>query len=253
MTAPAPLPTDAEREELVGSWSMYQRRGGHRASTDDVVTAWLAVRGSSSAPARYLDLGCGVGTVLLLTAHALRPGRSVGIEAQDESHTMCARSIAELPDPPAIQLLHGDFRSVDVAALGPFDLVTGSPPYFPEGTGVLPADPQRRACRFELRGGVEDYAIAAARVLAPGGRFVVVFPSAGAARAQAAAGAAGLHERSHARLWMREGRPAPFLDVWCFAREPGDVERLSFAIRYASGAVSDDYATARALLGLRRG
>lgn len=246
-----PLPSDAAREELVGDWCMYQRRGGHRASTDDVVTAWLAVRSASVPPARYLDLGCGVGTVLLLTARALRPARSVGVEAQEESYAMCARSIAELPAPPRIEVIHGDLRAP--LGLEPFELITGSPPYFPVGSGVLPTDPQRRACRFELRGGVEQYAEAAAAQLAPGGRFVVVFPTAQRARVSSAAERAGLHPRARAELTMREGRAAPFLDVWALAREPGDVDLISLHVRDAAGIVSDDYARARARLGLRRG
>ncbi len=247
----APLPVDAEREELVGDWCFYQRRGGHRASTDDVVTAWLAVRSCKAPPARYLDLGCGVGTVLLLTAHALRPCLSVGVEAQGESLAMCARSVAELPRPPRIEVVHGDLRQA--SGLEGFDLITGSPPYFPVGTGVLPTDPQRRACRFELRGGIEDYAAAAATALAPGGRFVVVFPSAQRQRLLTATERAGLHPRARAELWMRDGRASPFLDVWALAHEPGEVESIRFSVRDALGAVSDEYARARALLGLRRG
>ncbi len=248
-----PWPADAAREELVGDWSFYQRSGGHRASTDDVVTAWLAARVSQAPPARYLDLGCGVGTVLLLTAHALRPAFSLGVEAQEESHAMCARAVAELPDPPRIELLRGDLRALEERALPAFELITGSPPYFPVGTGVLPSDPQRRACRFELRGGVLDYARAAARALAPGGRFVVVFPSAGRARAEDAARLARLHARVHVEVFARAGRPAPLLDVWAFAREEGDIARERLSVRDLRGAITDEYAEARARLGLRRG
>ena len=40
---------------LSGDWRILQRTDGHRWSLDDLVTAWVATRGT--APARALDLG----------------------------------------------------------------------------------------------------------------------------------------------------------------------------------------------------
>ena len=69
---------------------------------------------------------------------------------------MARRAVSELPAdaPPTSTFVHKDFREFirpEDEDRG-FPLVTGSPPYFPIGTGVLPADAQRRACRFEARG-----------------------------------------------------------------------------------------------------
>ena len=57
-----------------------------------------------------------------------------------------------------------------------FDLITGSPPYFPQGAGVESEHPQKLACRFELRGTIADYCTTAAKHLAAGGLFAGVFP-----------------------------------------------------------------------------
>jgi tRNA1Val (adenine37-N6)-methyltransferase len=244
-------PDDAEAEELVGDWRIYQRRRGHRASTDDVLTAWMAVRLAGGAPARYVDLGCGIGSVLLLTAHRLRPGSSLGVEAQAQSALMARRSVAELPGAPPIAVEHADLRAVSAERHGLFDLVTGSPPYFPVGTGVLSADAQRRACRFELRGGVEAYCEAAARVLTPDGAFALVFPTDGDARVLAAAARSALHLRARADLFMREDRGKPFLTVYGLGRTAAPPASWSFAIRTAAGEVTEAYRAARAELGLR--
>jgi tRNA1(Val) A37 N6-methylase TrmN6 len=248
---PEGFPDDAVSEELVGAWRMYQRRRGHRASTDDVVTAWLAVHLAPRSPARYLDLGCGVGSVLLLTAHRLRPAYSLGVEAQAQSVALARRSVDELPDAPRIEIERLDMRAIDAERHGLFELVTGSPPYFPVGTGVLSGDAQRRACRFELRGGVEAYVEAAARVLAPGGIFTLVFPSQGDARVHDAAARSGMHLRAQVDLLMRADRAGPFLGVYAFTREPSAPRRWSFAIRDARGEVDVEYASARAELALR--
>src|SRR5213078_2755580 len=73
-----------------------------------------------------------------------------------------------------VELRHGDLRDPEMLPEGAtFDLVTGTPPYFPIGTGVESTLVQKAPCRFEHRGGVEDYTAAAARALAPRGRFAL--------------------------------------------------------------------------------
>jgi tRNA1Val (adenine37-N6)-methyltransferase len=267
--AVAPWPDDAVCDPLVGAWHLWQRRRGHRTSTDDVLTAWLAVRawraqrghGDSAAapyeisPARYADLGCGIGSVMLMTAHALRPAFTAGVEAQAQSVTMASRTVAELPGDQAITLYHGDLRAASAAALGgAFDLVTGSPPYFPVGAGTPSPDPQREACRFELRGGIEVYCAAAARVLAPWGQFAVVFQTTWDERVLSAAAAAGLSLTRRVDVKMRDEAAGPFLSVYVFApaasRVAAAVVEPAFAIRDAAGRVTDAYRTARAEIGL---
>ena len=46
-----------------------------------------------------------------------------------------------------------------------FDIVTGTPPYFPLVNGALPQDAGRGQCAFECRGGIETYLAACARNL----------------------------------------------------------------------------------------
>ena len=54
-----------------------------------------------------------------------------------------------------------------------FDLVTGTPPYVPPGMGREPTRALQAPCHIEQRGGIEEYCLAAARLLAPAGCFVV--------------------------------------------------------------------------------
>ncbi|HEX2677279.1 MAG TPA: hypothetical protein VHM19_11580, partial [Polyangiales bacterium] len=53
-------------------------------------------------------------------------------------------------------------------------------------------DSQRAHARVELRGGVEEYVLAASRVLAPGGKLVVCAEAGADARVEAGAERAGL-------------------------------------------------------------
>ncbi len=247
---PSGWPSDATRDRLIGDMHLYQRRGGHRTSTDDVVTAWFASKRFTRAPSRYLDLGCGVGSVLLMTAHRLRPLASVGVEAQPQSVEMAQRSVAELPlGSPEIVVKQADFRDPEFVS-GKFELVTGSPPYFPLSDGVLPVDPQRRACRFEARGGVEAYCEAASHVLDPSGHFYVVFQTTWDARVLAAGDAAQLHLTARADFRMRIDRPAPFLTVYEFRKHPSELIREELSIRDLNGAFTTEYQSARAELGV---
>ena len=248
---PAAWPRDAVRNRLIGDWHIYQRTGGHRTSTDDLITAWYAVQRNPDSPARYLDLGCGVGSVLLMVCQKLRPAFALGVEAQEQSIMLAARSLAELPDHRSeIALRHADFRELVIAGER-FDLITGSPPYFPMDAGVLPSDPQRRACRFEERGGVEAYMQTAARALSERGRFYLVFQTRWNERVTAAAASARLCVSGRADFWSRADRAEPFLSVFELARKTVEVpHRFQCAVRDADGAISSAYQDLRMKLGV---
>ena len=98
----------------------------------------------------------------MIAAWRLPGARFVTVEAQEESVRLARKSAVYNGLTSRYDIRCADFRSPD--AIGPnerFDLVLGSPPYFPLGTGIEGDHPQKIACRFELRGDVRDYARAA--------------------------------------------------------------------------------------------
>ena len=119
---------------LAGHWRIFQRVGGHRYSTDDVVTAWFAARAMRMAGipvTRTLDIGCGIGSVLMMTAWKHPAATCVGVEAQSLSWAMACRSIRYNGASARVEARHGDLRDASVVPEGAsFDLVTGTPPYF---------------------------------------------------------------------------------------------------------------------------
>jgi tRNA1Val (adenine37-N6)-methyltransferase len=186
-------PADGETlDRLSASRRVLQRRGGHRSGTDDVLAAWCAWQAMPDA-ARVADLGCGHATVALLLSSVLVEAEFVGVEAQELSAALGRRNLAlnGLEDRALVH--HADLRDFEDAA--GFDLVTGTPPFLPLGSGLLPKDPQRAAARFELRGGIEAYADAAVRLLRPGGRVSLLMDAQQDARCRGAVEAAGLHLR----------------------------------------------------------
>jgi tRNA1Val (adenine37-N6)-methyltransferase len=209
---------------LAGNWRILQRTDGHRFSLDDLCTAHHAARVATVAaaagvppPARLLDLGCGIGSVLLLLAWRFPAAAATGVEAQPMSADLARRSIAWNGVGDRCRVIQADLRDAALLGDATFDLVTGTPPYFPRGTGPESPLCQRGPCRFEHRGGIEDYARAAARVLAPGAAFVACAPAGQAARVTAAAGAAGLAVERWREVIPRAGK-APLLALFCMRR-----------------------------------
>ena len=228
--APGPrAPGEPSREELwpeegedlcwlAGDWRILQRVEGHRWSLDDLATAWFAAS-QCERPLRVADLGCGIGTVLLFTAWRFPEAQCIGVEAQEMSAKMARRSIAWNGVEARCQVRDGDLRDpLSIPEGAVFDLVTGTPPYFPIGTGIESERAQCGPCRFEYRGGIEDYCAAAARLLAPGGVFVACEASGQAGRVEEAAARAGLIVEKWLDVIPREGKP-PLVAVFSMRKK----------------------------------
>ena len=249
---------DETLDAISGHFRLFQLRDGHRFSTDDILTAWY---GTSWCPTARtaLDLGSGIGTVGMIVAWRLPGARLVTVEAQAESVALARKSARFNGVEERYEIRTGDFREAGVVrAEERFDLVTGSPPYFPPGTGVVSEHPQKVACRFELRGTVADYCATAARHLAPGGFFACVFPTDAAQLARVEAGArdAGLVIVRRRPVVFRAGEPplvglfgmmrATDLPEWF--RGPTWVEP-ELIIRTRAGTIHPEYSAVKLAIG----
>lgn len=172
--------TDVDPSEtldaLSGHFKIFQKKKGHRYSTDDLLVAWY---GSSWCPSakRVLDMGSGIGSVGMISAWRLQGAQFTAIEAQEESAKLQRKSLELNGLLSRYELRHGDFRDPKVLPFeDQYDLILGSPPYFPLNAGIHGDDPQKIACRFEVRGDVRDYIRVGSQHLNPGGLLSLVFP-----------------------------------------------------------------------------
>lgn len=180
-------------DAISGYFRLFQLAEGHRFSTDDILTAWYGTSWCPSAR-RVLDLGSGIGTVGMICAWRLPGARFVTVEAQPESVALARKSARYNGLEDRCEIREGDFRAAEtIGTQEQFDLITGSPPYFPPDSGIPSGHPQKLACRFELRGTIADYCATAAKHLASGGFFACVFPHEAAQRKRVEAAAKKSH------------------------------------------------------------
>lgn len=243
---------------LCGNYRIFQYAKGHRYSTDDVLTAWY---GTQCAPRveRAADLGSGIGSVAIIAAWRLPGARFWTVEAQEQSVRLARKSVRYNGIDDRFTIRHGDLRDpsmLDDAA--PFDLVTGSPPYFPPGTALEADHTQAVPARIEVRGDVRDYAKAAARILAPGGLFAFVFPYLrrdDAARALEENGLVLLRRRD---VVFKEGA-APLIALFGasraedFASDQRTVIEPELTVRRSDGKIDPEYAAVRISFGFPPG
>ncbi|HVT02409.1 MAG TPA: methyltransferase [Thermoanaerobaculia bacterium] len=268
---PGPIPpggVEVEEGEtldfLCGYYRIFQYAKGHRYSTDDVLTAWY---GTQWAPRveRAADLGSGIGSVAMISAWRLPGATFCTVEAQSISIRLARKSIRYNGLENRFRPYEGDLR--DETVLGhelPFDLVTGSPPYFPKGTAAPADHPQAVGARIETRGAIEDYARAASRILGLGGLFAFVFPMNQLDRVIDALAASGLVLLRYRPVVFREG-DAPLIGLFAASRaadlpvsftsprEGKPVVESPLIIRTRKGGVHPEYATVRLSFGFPPG
>ncbi len=252
-------------DALSGHYKIFQLKDGHRFSTDDLLVAWYGTSNSIGAR-RVLDLGSGLGTVAMIAAWRLPGAHFTTIEAQETSFKLSQKSHTYNGLTHRLEARFGDFRDDTLFKRDEtFDLILGSPPYFPLDAGVLSDHPQKVACRFEVRGTVAAYLAAAAPRLAPGGMVSVVFPVRPMdqhARVQEGAAAAGLvvvRER-----WVRlKATEDPLLGVFLLMKKsdlPDDyvdaclrkpLREPDLVIRRADGSIDPEYSAVKLSIGFR--
>ena len=276
--APLRIEPDETLDAISGHFRLFQLRDGHRFSTDDILTAWYGTTWCPTARTA-LDLGSGIGTVGMICAWRLPGAKFVTVEAQGESVVLARKSARYNGLADRYEIREGDFRgelendgradlpfSPDASPRVPtvlradekFDLITGSPPYFPPDAGVKSEHPQKLACRFELRGTIADYCSTAARHLAPGGFFACVFPHEAAqlARVEAAAKKSGLVIIRKRPVVFREGDP-PLIALFGMMRAEDLPEWFrgqtwtepDLVIRTRDGKIHPEYSAVKLAIG----
>lgn len=228
---------------------VLQREKGHRFSSDDVATAYVAHQACPGAE-RILDMGCGLGSVLLQMAWKQPSARLWGVEAQAQSFELLRRNVERSGFGSRITIAHGDLRDRELlAGFGSgFELVTGTPPYFPPSAALDAEDEQRAYARIEYRGGVEAYIEAGRDMLSAHGRLVLCTDARITQRTTSASEAAGLSIAERWDVIPRAGK-SPLFSVWTLCHQRTATHHRTLTLRSESGATTPDARALREFCG----
>lgn len=122
-----------------------------------------------------LDLGTGTGIIPLLLSAKTRASHLTGLEIQEESADMAARSVALNGLEEKIDIVQGDIKEAGlIFGAASFDVVTCNPPYMIGQHGLKNPDAPKAIARHEVLCTLRDVIGQAAKVLRPGGNFFLV-------------------------------------------------------------------------------
>lgn len=135
----------------------------------------LADFASGKAKGNVIDLGTGTGVIPLLMEAQGKGVHFTGLEIQEYSADMAARSVALNGLKDKIDIVHGDIKNVDALyKTASFDAVTSNPPYISGNHGLENENSPINIARHEILATLEDVVKAASYLLKEGGTFAMI-------------------------------------------------------------------------------
>ena len=124
---------------------------------------------------RGIDLGCASGALALLLLARSETLHMTGLEIVPQAAALAEKNLAENALSARGEIVCGDIREVrSLFRAGSFDLVVANPPYYPLGSGALPADAARAEARAETCCTLDELCAAASWLLHTGGAACLV-------------------------------------------------------------------------------
>ena len=124
---------------------------------------------------RALDLGTGTGIIPILLEAKTEGEHFTGLEIQEESADMAARSVALNHLKDRIDIVTGDIKDASVLfGASSFDVIITNPPYMIGDHGLSSSNQAKAIARHEIFCTLEDVLSQSAKLLRPKGRFYMV-------------------------------------------------------------------------------
>lgn len=156
-----------------GRWTLEQPADGYRFGSDAML---LAASVEARPGQRILELGCGVGAVLMAGAGRLVDTFWLGIEREAAYAELAQKNAVRNDLHERVQIVQGDVTDKQLFHdLGRFDHVVANPPYYALENHSGAQNDLRRAARQESAGdGLEAWLQAANRFLQPKGTITLI-------------------------------------------------------------------------------
>lgn len=151
--------------EYLGKYQLTQSDACFKLGRDSVLLAGFCTLRPKWT---VCDLGCGVGSLLLLTAQREENLTRVGIELDPTAAELARKNLAD--NALSGTILTGDLREKSLLRGDQFHLVLSNPPYFRAGSGKSGGQ-----ARMDDTCSVEDLCRTAGRLTRTGGRFALAY------------------------------------------------------------------------------
>lgn len=156
---------------LGGRFEIEQPAKGYRIAVD---TLLLAAALQAQAGQHVLDMGCGVGGVMLALATRVQEVHITGIEIQAHMADLCVSNIRRNGHEPRLKLLRGDVTVLDEALRAAFDHVAMNPPYTDAARHSPPPNASKKRAHVDEDGEMGAWITAAAAALKEGGVMTMI-------------------------------------------------------------------------------
>ncbi|MBQ9510178.1 MAG: methyltransferase [Clostridia bacterium] len=159
-------------EKINDDISLFSQEGSLDFGTDAyLLSAFL--RKNTKYPSA--ELGCGNGVITLLATARKKLGQTVMFDIQSSLCAVAAKNVELNRMGDKITVVNADIKNLDAKYNGVFGTVFANPPYLKADGGAHSEDESADICRREIKGGISDFAVAAAKLLRHGGYFTCVY------------------------------------------------------------------------------
>ncbi len=156
-----------------GRLRLLQPSKGYRFGSDAMLLA-ASARGEPGQ--KLMELGCGVGAVLLAAASRLTSVSFTGIEREAGYAALAEKNVTTNGMGGRVEIITGDLHDKELFhRLGTFDHVISNPPYY-ESHSSSAIQWLRRVARQEADTGIAGWLQAANRFLKPNGTITLIYP-----------------------------------------------------------------------------
>lgn len=194
---------------LAGRLQIIQRERGYRFSIDALLLAHFVKLQTGDD---VIELGTGSGIVALILAQRPGTGRILGIEIQEQLVSTARRNVSLNGLADRVEIRRGDVRFPESICLPrAFSVALFNPPYRRMHSGRINPDSEKAAARHEIFGTVENFIIAAAYALRPGGRMYAIYPATRMAELVTRMRASRIESKRLQLVYSRPGAKAVFV------------------------------------------
>ncbi len=204
-----------------------------KVNSDSVLLgAWAGLTNAR----RILDIGAGNGLLALMAAQRNEHAHIDAVEVSEKACAQAAANFNRVPWRDRLEIHHGAIQEFRPDAR--YDYIISNPPYFLAGTPAKKQDMYR--ARHAIGLSYQDLAAAAARLLAPDGRFGLILPAPEMATFAHHARTAGLSLRRRLVMYPRAEKPAErILSEW--GRSVGNEQTDALIMYGRDGSYTEGY------------